>query len=66
MLASTHNMRMKINDTVKYSKPQAGEEDIRFVLREINGDRVMIELICDWSIKPVETVSLSEICSANE
>ena len=57
---------MKINDLVKYSKPQKGEEDIRFVLREINGDRVIIELICDWAIKPTEVVALSEVCKADE
>ncbi|GEM_PF-4898104 len=36
---------MKANDIVIYSKPQKGEENIRIVLREINGDRVMVELI---------------------
>ena len=57
---------MKANDIVKYSKPQKGEEDIRFVLREINGDRVLIELICDWAIKPTEVVAISEVCKADE
>lgn len=57
---------MKINDIVKYSKPQQGEEGIRFVLREINGDRVLIELICDWAIKPTEVVAVSEVCKADE
>ncbi len=33
---------MQLNDLVKYSKPQKGEEDIRFRLREINGDRVLL------------------------
>ena len=66
MQASTHNKCMKINDIVKYSKPQKGEEDIRFVLREINGDRVLIELICDWAIKPTEVVAISEVCKADE
>ncbi len=57
---------MKINDIVKYSKPQKGEERIRFVLREVNGDRVLIEMICDWAIKPTETVAISEVCNADE
>jgi hypothetical protein len=57
---------MKTNDCVKYSKPEKGEEQFRFILREINGDRVLIELICDWAIKPVETVSIDEVCPANE
>ena len=66
MQASTHNNDMRINDIVKYCKPQKGEEDIRFVLREINGDRVLIELICDWTIKPTEVVAISEVCKADE
>lgn len=49
---------------VKYSKPQLGEEDFRFVLREDNGDRVLIELICDFRIRPVECVAKEEICAA--
>lgn len=64
--ASLHTGSMKTNDIVKYSKPQQGEEDIRFVLREINGDRVLIELICDWAIKPTEVVAVSEVCKADE
>lgn len=66
MPASTYNNRMKINDIVKYSKPQKGEEEIRFVLREINDDRVLIELICDWPIKPTEVVAINEVCNADE
>ena len=66
MYASTHKTSMKTNDIVKYSKPQKGEADIRFVLRELNGDRVLIELICDWAIKPTEVVAISEVCEANE
>ena len=57
---------MKVNDIVKYSKPQKGEEDIRFVLRELNGDRVLIELVCDWAIKPTEVVAVNEVCKADE
>jgi hypothetical protein len=57
---------MKINDIVKYLKPQSGEDAIRFLLLEINGDRVLVELICDWTIKPVETLPITEICAANE
>lgn len=57
---------MNANDIVKYSNPQHGEADIRFVLREINGDRVLIELICDWAIRPTEVVAISEVCKADE
>jgi len=33
----------------------------RFVLLELSGDRVSIQLQCDWRIKPIETVPVSEI-----
>jgi hypothetical protein len=56
---------MKLYDIVKYITPQKGEEDLHFVLREINGDRVLIELICDWAIKPTEVVAISEVCKAD-
>ncbi len=55
---------MKVGDTVKYAHPQPGEEDLRFILLEHNGDRVAIQLICDWRIKPVETVDLREVVNA--
>jgi len=55
---------MQLNDLVKYSKPQKGEEDIRFRLREINGDRVLLELVCDMPIRPLETVAIQEISLA--
>lgn len=53
---------MKQGDTVKYSKPLDAEEaQLRFLLLEHNGDRVAIQLICDETIKPVETVEVSEV-----
>ena len=57
---------MKVNDIVKYSDPQKGEVDIRFVLRELNGDRVLIDLICDAAIKPTEVVATSEVRKEDE
>ena len=41
-----------------------GEVDFRFLLKEHNGDRVMIELICDERIGPVEVVASNEIEAA--
>ena len=57
---------MKVNDIVKYSQPQDEEEEnFRFRLLEIHRDvenpRAHIQLICDWRIKPVEVVALSDI-----
>ena len=56
---------MKVNDVVKYARPQNGEEAFRFRVLEIHRDveipRVHIQLICDWRIKPVEVVALNDI-----
>ncbi len=46
---------------VKYSRPEPGEEDLRFRLVEDNGDRVLIELICDLPIPPRECVAAAEV-----
>ena len=50
---------------VKYAIPQAGEEELRFFLKEDLGDRVLIELIdSSFTIGPVECVAKSEITIA--
>lgn len=66
-------MEIKVNDIVKYAQAiDAGDEDARFVVREIypqfeNGPqddaptRVKIELICAMKFRPTKTVLLSEI-----
>jgi len=57
---------MEVNDLVKYSRPQNDEESkFRFRVLEIHRDvekpRAHIQLICDWRIKPVEVVALTDI-----
>ena len=52
---------MTNNTIVKYSRPLQDEEDMRFLLVEDNGDRVLIELICDLPIPPRECVAKDEI-----
>ena len=58
--------QIEINNVVKYSRPQNEEEgNFRFRVLEIHQDvenpRAHIQLICDWRIKPVEVVALTEI-----
>ena len=60
---------MNVNDVVKYSRPQSeDEEKFRFrvleVHRDVENPRAHIQLICDWRIKPVEVVALSDIEAA--
>jgi hypothetical protein len=58
---------MKANDIVKYSKPVDEEEvKLRFILlRGPEKGRADIQLICDYRIRPVETVEAGEIELAN-
>jgi hypothetical protein len=57
---------MKVDDVVKYSRPQ-NEEEKRFrfrvleIHRDVENPRAHLQLICDWRIKPVEVVALSDI-----
>ena len=59
---------MKANDIVKYSRPVNEEEGrLRFILlRDPEKGRVDIQLICDYRIKPIETVETEEIELATE
>jgi len=51
----------QVGDVVKYSHPAEGEASFRFLLKEHNGDRVAIELICTERIRPIEVVATDEI-----
>jgi hypothetical protein len=58
--------QIEINDLVKYSRPQNEEEGkFRFrvleIHRNVENPRAHIQLICDWRIKPVEVVALTDI-----
>jgi hypothetical protein len=60
------NPAMQVNDVVRYSRPQNEEEGkFRFrvleIHREVENPRAHIQLICDWRIKPVEVVALTDI-----
>jgi hypothetical protein len=54
---------VRATDIVKYSKPVDEEEGrLRFILlRDPERGRADIQLICDYRIKPIETVEVSEI-----
>jgi hypothetical protein len=58
---------MKANDVVMYRKPvDELEAGLRFILlRDPEKGRVDIQLVCDYRIKPVETVEVGEIGLAN-
>jgi hypothetical protein len=56
-------MAMKANDIVKYARPANNEEaEFRFILlRDPEKGRADIQLVCDYRIKPIETVEVGEI-----
>lgn len=59
---------MKKGDIVKYSRPLDSEEaELRFILlNEPEKGRVDIQLICDYRIKPIETVEAHEVQMAED
>ena len=59
---------MKCGDIVKYPKPVNEDEGrLRFILlNEPEKGRVDIQLICDYRIKPIETVEAGEVELAND
>jgi hypothetical protein len=63
--------QIEINDVVKYSRPQNEEEgNFRFrvleIHRNVENPRAHIQLICDWRIKPVEVLALTDIEPARQ
>jgi nitrogen fixation protein FixH len=60
-MIKTWPIKFERGDVVKYSKPTAGEESFRFVVLDHEGERVEIQLICDWFIKPIEAVDQAEV-----
>ena len=59
---------MKPGDIVKYSNPVSeSEAGLRFILLgPPEKGKVDIQLICDWRIKPIETVSEDDISLADD
>lgn len=55
---------LNANEIVKYANPQDGESELRFVVLHIEQGKADIQLIGDETIKPIECVSVDEICPA--
>lgn len=44
---------MNIGDIVKFSHPATSDEVVeRFLVRELRGDRVLVEFVCNMTIRP--------------
>ncbi len=55
---------MKVNDEVKWVQPvDANEAGERFIVIEVNGDRCLIEDICDLPIRPTTVARTADLTS---
>lgn len=45
-------MQIKVNDIVEFIEPFDDEAGTTYKVLEVNGDRCIIELICDMRIRP--------------
>lgn len=57
---------LKVGDVVKYAKPADGEDGFRFALVELRGTYALCELICNWTVRPIESLKLTDIVRAEE
>ena len=57
---------LHVGQIVKYTKPLEGEEDLTFVLREHNGDRVLIASLDfpDWRLEPCSVVATEDVVAS--
>jgi hypothetical protein len=57
------NHECTAGQVVRYARPEAGEEALRFVVVEVRGDRVLIELLNfqDGRFAPQEVVAVEAI-----
>ncbi len=55
----------KVGQTVKFSVPQTeGEKTERFIIRELRGDRVLVQDVCDLPIKPTCVYLVADLTPA--
>lgn len=56
-----------VGDRVRFKEAiDPGDESARFEVIEDNGDRLLIRLVCDLPIPPVQVVQRAEVCIALE
>lgn len=54
-------MTIEVNDIVEFIEPFEDEEGTTYTVLEINGDRCVIELICDMRIRPTWTRLVADL-----
>lgn len=56
---------MNLNQVVKFKEPMSKDEAAeRFVIVEVRGDRVLVELVCEMTIRPTFVYMAEEMVEA--
>lgn len=55
-----------IGQLVKFAAPiTTAEESERFTVLELRGDRILVQFVCDLTIKPTSVYSTADMISAD-
>ncbi len=58
---------LAVNDVVRFAEElEPGDRDARFVVLEVNGDRLLVRFVCDLPIAPTQVVKASEVVKVSE
>lgn len=58
-------MTIQVGQIVKFAQPTSkGEESERYVVLEVNGDRSLVQFICDWPLKPTSVYLTADLITA--
>jgi hypothetical protein len=56
---------LTVSQTVKFTNiVELGDDLHRFIVIELRDDRVLVELVCDWNIKPQSVYLVSDLMPA--
>lgn len=64
--SEVHGMESLLGKRVRLASPVAGEEDARYLVVEDNGDRLLVKLVCDLPIPPVELLRPNDVKIAED
>jgi hypothetical protein len=58
---------MRVGDTVRYREPMdEAEKTARFVISELNGDRLFMTAICNLPFPPTTLAKTADVCKAED
>lgn len=60
-------MEIKVGQQVKFATiVDPEDESARFRVLEVNGDRLLIEFVCDMSIPPTQVVRVADVIPVDD